>query len=72
MAAIFTLDRFHVILVVLIEYWMLVNAMLELLQLYSPGVLAIGSSRKGENSYSHHLDSEVSIVSLTSCICYFC
>eukprot|EP00250_Pteridium_aquilinum_P009026 c18392_g1_i1 orf=100-1272(+) len=30
-------------------------------QLYSPGVLAIGSSRKGENSYSHHLDSEVGV-----------
>ncbi|MCO5553902.1 hypothetical protein L7F22_007428 [Adiantum nelumboides] len=30
-------------------------------QLYSPGVLAIGSSRKGQNSYSHHLDSEVRI-----------
>lgn len=29
--------------------------------LYSPGVLAIGSSRKGENSYSHHLDSEVGV-----------
>lgn len=30
-------------------------------QLYSPGVLAIGSSRKGENSYSHHLDAEVGV-----------
>ncbi|KAH7431192.1 hypothetical protein KP509_08G035700 [Ceratopteris richardii] len=30
-------------------------------QLYSPGVLAIGSSRKGQNSYSHHLDSEVGV-----------
>ncbi|KAG5224027.1 GPI-anchor transamidase family protein [Salix suchowensis] len=29
-------------------------------QLHSPGVLAIGSSMKGENSYSHHLDSDVS------------
>ncbi|CAH2038540.1 unnamed protein product, partial [Thlaspi arvense] len=29
-------------------------------QLQSPGVLAIGSSLKGENSYSHHLDSDVS------------
>lgn len=29
------------------------------LQLQSPGVLAIGSSMKGENSYSHHLDSDV-------------
>lgn len=28
-------------------------------QLHSPGVLAIGSSMKGENSYSHHLDSDV-------------
>ncbi|CAH1453506.1 unnamed protein product [Lactuca virosa] len=28
-------------------------------QLHSPGVLAIGSSMKGENSYSHHLDSRV-------------
>ncbi|MBA0618838.1 hypothetical protein Godav_028126, partial [Gossypium davidsonii] len=27
-------------------------------QLQSPGVLAIGSSMKGENSYSHHLDSD--------------
>ena len=31
-----------------------------ILQLQSPGVLAIGSSMKGENSYSHHLDSDVS------------
>jgi glycosylphosphatidylinositol transamidase (GPIT) subunit GPI8 len=30
------------------------------MQLHSPGVLAIGSSMKGENSYSHHLDSDVS------------
>lgn len=30
-------------------------------QLQSPGVLAIGSSRKGENSYSHHLDSDVGV-----------
>lgn len=30
-------------------------------QLYSPGVLAIGSSQKGENSYSHHLDAEVGV-----------
>lgn len=30
-------------------------------QLHSPGVLAIGSSRKGENSYSHHLDSDVGV-----------
>jgi len=30
-------------------------------QLQSPGVLAIGSSMKGENSYSHHLDSEVGV-----------
>jgi len=30
-------------------------------QLYSPGVLAIGSSLKGENSYSHHLDSDVGV-----------
>nr|KAJ0216792.1 hypothetical protein LSAT_V11C300104600 [Lactuca sativa] len=28
-------------------------------QLHSPGVLAIWSSMKGENSYSHHLDSRV-------------
>uniref|UniRef100_A0ACD5ZDR0 Uncharacterized protein n=1 Tax=Avena sativa TaxID=4498 RepID=A0ACD5ZDR0_AVESA len=28
-------------------------------QLQSPCVLAIGSSKKGENSYSHHLDSDV-------------
>ncbi|KAI3736810.1 hypothetical protein L2E82_26797 [Cichorium intybus] len=28
-------------------------------QFQSPGVLAIGSSMKGENSYSHHLDSDV-------------
>lgn len=32
------------------------------LQLHSPGVLAIGSSKKGENSYSHHLDSDVSSI----------
>ncbi|KAF8392245.1 hypothetical protein HHK36_022587 [Tetracentron sinense] len=31
------------------------------LQLHSPGVLAIGSSMKGENSYSHHLDSDVGV-----------
>ncbi|XP_019165621.1 PREDICTED: putative GPI-anchor transamidase [Ipomoea nil] len=30
-------------------------------QLHSPGVLAIGSSKKGENSYSHHLDSNVGV-----------
>ncbi|KAK0601216.1 hypothetical protein LWI29_022250 [Acer saccharum] len=30
-------------------------------QLRSPGVLAIGSSKKGENSYSHHLDSDVGV-----------
>ncbi|KAL7087109.1 hypothetical protein ACP275_13G045600 [Erythranthe tilingii] len=30
-------------------------------QLQSPGVLAIGSSKKGENSYSHHLDSDVGV-----------
>ncbi|XP_010531818.1 PREDICTED: putative GPI-anchor transamidase isoform X2 [Tarenaya hassleriana] len=30
-------------------------------QLQSPGVLAIGSSLKGENSYSHHLDSDVGV-----------
>lgn len=30
-------------------------------QLHSPGVLAIGSSLKGENSYSHHLDSDVGV-----------
>ncbi|KAK9705601.1 hypothetical protein RND81_07G069500 [Saponaria officinalis] len=30
-------------------------------QLESPGVLAIGSSFKGENSYSHHLDSDVGV-----------
>ncbi|KAF9605795.1 hypothetical protein IFM89_018522 [Coptis chinensis] len=30
-------------------------------QLHSPGVLAIGSSMKGENSYSHHLDSDVGV-----------
>ncbi|CAH1451188.1 unnamed protein product, partial [Lactuca virosa] len=29
--------------------------------LHSPGVLAIGSSMKGENSYSHHLDSDVGV-----------
>ncbi|RHN66766.1 hypothetical protein MtrunA17_Chr3g0095141 [Medicago truncatula] len=27
--------------------------------LHSPGVLAIGSSMKGQNSYSHHLDPDV-------------
>lgn len=30
-------------------------------QLQSPGVLTIGSSMKGENSYSHHLDADVGI-----------
>ncbi|XP_052622427.1 uncharacterized protein LOC111896087 [Lactuca sativa] len=30
-------------------------------QLHSPGVLAIGSSMKGEKSYSHHLDSDVGV-----------
>ncbi|OVA01468.1 Peptidase C13 [Macleaya cordata] len=30
-------------------------------QLHSPGVLAIGSSLKGENSYSHHLDSDIGV-----------
>ncbi|XP_019417178.1 PREDICTED: putative GPI-anchor transamidase [Lupinus angustifolius] len=30
-------------------------------QLHSPGVLSIGSSKKGENSYSHHLDSDVGV-----------
>ncbi|KAK6142261.1 hypothetical protein DH2020_022609 [Rehmannia glutinosa] len=30
-------------------------------ELQSPGVLAIGSSKKGENSYSHHLDSDVPV-----------
>ncbi|CAN4117602.1 unnamed protein product [Withania somnifera] len=30
-------------------------------QLQSPGVLSIGSSMKGENSYSHHLDADVGV-----------
>ncbi|CAK8534343.1 unnamed protein product [Lathyrus sativus] len=30
-------------------------------QFHSPGVLAIGSSMKGQNSYSHHLDSDVGV-----------
>ncbi|KAH0458138.1 hypothetical protein IEQ34_013453 [Dendrobium chrysotoxum] len=30
-------------------------------QLHSPGALAIGSSKKGENSYSHHLDSDIGV-----------
>ncbi|KAF5740505.1 GPI-anchor transamidase family protein [Tripterygium wilfordii] len=30
-------------------------------QLHSPGVLAIGSSMKGENSYSHHLDPDIGV-----------
>ncbi|EPS68528.1 hypothetical protein M569_06238, partial [Genlisea aurea] len=30
-------------------------------QLQSPGVLTIGSSKKGENSYSHHLDPDVGV-----------
>ncbi|KAL3686991.1 hypothetical protein R1sor_013300 [Riccia sorocarpa] len=30
-------------------------------QLYSPGVFAMGSSLKGENSYSHHLDPDVGV-----------
>ncbi|KAG6477616.1 hypothetical protein ZIOFF_066884 [Zingiber officinale] len=32
-----------------------------ILILQSPGVLAIGSSMKGENSYSHHLDSDIGV-----------
>jgi len=28
---------------------------------YSPNILAIGSSEKGENSYSHHQDSDIGI-----------
>ncbi|KAJ0704112.1 putative peptidase C13, legumain [Helianthus annuus] len=32
-----------------------------LIMLQSPGVLAIGSSMKGENSYSHHLDSDLGV-----------
>lgn len=39
------------------------------LQFHSPGVLAIGSSMKGENSYSHHLDSDVSIGLITIPLC---
>jgi phosphatidylinositol glycan class K len=34
---------------------------LPLVQLYSPNVLAIGSSLKGENSYSHHIDTKVGV-----------
>eukprot|EP00899_Mesostigma_viride_P011575 jgi/Mesvir1/20418/Mv12322-RA.2 len=30
-------------------------------QFYSPGVLAIGGSKRGQNSYSHHADPEVGI-----------
>ncbi|PKA60962.1 Vacuolar-processing enzyme alpha-isozyme [Apostasia shenzhenica] len=30
-------------------------------QLHSPGVLAIGSSMKGQNAYSHHLDSDIGV-----------
>lgn len=30
-------------------------------QLHSPGVIAIGSSMKGENSYSHHLDADIGV-----------
>ena len=30
-------------------------------QFYSPNVLAIGSSGKKENSYSHHIDSEIGV-----------
>ncbi|XP_058723965.1 GPI-anchor transamidase-like isoform X2 [Vicia villosa] len=30
-------------------------------QFHSPDVLAIGSSMKGQNSYSHHLDSDVGV-----------
>lgn len=30
-------------------------------QFYSPGVLAIGSSGKKENSYSHHIDHEIGV-----------
>ncbi|KAI3924644.1 hypothetical protein MKX01_009514 [Papaver californicum] len=32
-----------------------------LIMLHSPGVLAIGSSMTGENSYSHHLDSDIGV-----------
>jgi glycosylphosphatidylinositol transamidase (GPIT) subunit GPI8 len=35
---------------------------LPVLQLQSPGVVAVGSSMKGENSYSHHLDPDVSTI----------
>lgn len=41
-----------------IQYWSRVSYFM---QLHSPGVLAIGSSKKGENSYSHHLDPDVSV-----------
>ncbi|KAJ7531718.1 hypothetical protein O6H91_14G055900 [Diphasiastrum complanatum] len=30
-------------------------------QIYSPGVLSVSSSKKGENSYSHHLDPDVGV-----------
>ncbi|PON73462.1 GPI-anchor transamidase [Trema orientale] len=40
-------------------------------QLQSPGVLAIGSSMKGENSYSHHLDSDVVGVSVVDRFTYY-
>jgi phosphatidylinositol glycan class K len=30
-------------------------------QIYSPNILATGSSEVGENSYSHHMDSEIGV-----------
>ncbi|XVF06365.1 hypothetical protein REPUB_Repub06bG0041800 [Reevesia pubescens] len=38
-------------------------------QLQSPGVLAIGSSMKGENLYSHHLDSDIIFLVLIVLVC---
>lgn len=30
-------------------------------QFYSPNIVAIGSSEKGENSYSHHIDPQLGL-----------
>jgi glycosylphosphatidylinositol transamidase (GPIT) subunit GPI8 len=43
---------------------------LPVLQLQSPGVVAVGSSMKGENSYSHHLDPDVSTKYHLYCSCF--
>lgn len=30
-------------------------------RIYSPNVLAVGSSRRGESSYSHHYDADIGV-----------